>query len=185
MTPDELQRFWEKVDKNGPVMPGMSTPCWVWTAAKIGPYGAITIERRQYRAHRLSFELHGGTIGDLHVLHRCDNPPCVNPEHLFLGTNEDNVQDRHTKGRDAKGDSSGSRVHPERLPRGERVNTSRLTAAQVVEIRTLSAAGQSRRALAARFGISHVAVRQIALRRHWKHLPESGSPEQALAPKQR
>jgi hypothetical protein len=93
------ERFWAKVDVAGP------EDCWVWTAA-LGStgYGHLGGNRRRaqpdYKAHRLSWELHHGPIPEgLSVLHRCDNPPCVNPAHLFLGTQRDNVIDAVQKGR--------------------------------------------------------------------------------------
>ena len=88
------ERFWSKVKKqpNG---------CWEWQAAKtrLG-YGRFAPEGTTVKAHRVSFELCKGPIPDgMHVMHSCDNPPCVNPEHLSLGSNQDNVNDREAKGR--------------------------------------------------------------------------------------
>lgn len=94
-------RFWEKVERS-PDPDG----CWVWTAAttRIG-YGvfAVSRKRKNVRAHRFAWELTHGPIPDgLCVCHACDNPPCVRPDHLWLGTSEDNTADRHRKGRTAK-----------------------------------------------------------------------------------
>jgi hypothetical protein len=89
------ERFWRHVDASG--------DCWVWTGARsIAGYGKMRLSRpRQLMdAHRVSWELHNGPIPDgFLVLHRCDNPPCVRPEHLFLGTHADNAADKIAKGR--------------------------------------------------------------------------------------
>jgi HNH endonuclease len=116
-----IDRFWSKVDRSG----GAVT-CWPWTGWKRGGYGRLRVEgRKQVSAHRFVWETVHGTIPDgLGVLHRCDNPCCCNPKHLFLGTPLDNARDRDAKGRGGwwknSGDSSFSRRHPERLARGDR-----------------------------------------------------------------
>ena len=82
------------------------TGCWLWTGRLVNrkvateTYGVIVIARKSVRAHRYSWELHNGPIPEgMQVLHKCDTPRCVNPEHLFLGTNADNMADKYTKGR--------------------------------------------------------------------------------------
>ena len=110
--------FWSRVDKSG----GASA-CWEWMAARhYKGYGETTVGvRKKDKAHRVSWTLERGPIPDgMHVLHRCDNPPCVNPEHLFLGTNADNINDAIAKGR---------RAVRERHPR------TKITQAQADEIR--------------------------------------------------
>lgn len=94
-TKTEMDRFAEKYRVNA------QTGCWEWTAERNRKgYGIFWRNASMTGAHRASYELHVGPIPDgLHVLHRCDNPPCVNPAHLFLGTNQDNVDDRQRKGR--------------------------------------------------------------------------------------
>lgn len=98
------ERFWEKVDKDGPVPQHVLGQCWKWSAAvSIGGYGVIgrgRADEGMTYAHRVSWEIHNGPIPDgYYVLHHCDNPPCCNPAHLFLGTYGDNNRDARQKGR--------------------------------------------------------------------------------------
>lgn len=124
----DITRFWNKVDT--------FSDCWNWQAGKTKKgYGKFTASRRTLAAHRVSFELSYNKIPDgICVLHHCDNPTCVNPKHLFLGTQADNVADRDYKGRQARGkklsvaislgqergDNHWSRRMPERVARGDR-----------------------------------------------------------------
>lgn len=92
---DLRERFWSKVDRSG--------DCWMWTASRnasgYGRFGGSN-SGGSYLAHRMCWELHNGPIPDgLCVLHRCDNPACVNPAHLWLGTRDDNNKDKTAKGR--------------------------------------------------------------------------------------
>jgi hypothetical protein len=98
-------RFWRRVDKSA----GESA-CWPWTGgADEDGYGYAKKKGRTIKAHRLAWELHSGyPAGDFEVLHHCDNPPCCNPLHLFLGTNLDNIRDRDAKGRTARGEGAGN-----------------------------------------------------------------------------
>ena len=114
------RRFWANVNKSGPTQPHMESPCWVWTACTRKGYGQIRVAGRPERAHRLSFKMAGGAVGDgLFVCHRCDVPACVRPDHLFVGTHAANVEDRDAKGRAASGERNGARLHPDRMPRGD------------------------------------------------------------------
>jgi hypothetical protein len=101
-------RFWEKVEKGD--------GCWTWVGTRTGRgYGTFRANdpRRQEPAHRLSWEFVNGPIPDgLSVLHHCDNPPCVRPDHLFLGTRGDNNRDAAAKGRTARGDRHGYHLRP-------------------------------------------------------------------------
>lgn len=87
------ERFFRKVE--------VTSHCWEWTGSKTDRgYGKIIVEKKQCKAHRVSWVIYNGEIpNDLHVCHHCDNPGCVNPVHLFLGTNNDNIQDKVKKGR--------------------------------------------------------------------------------------
>lgn len=115
----DKDRFWSKVDK-------LSHPdgCWLWEGFKPGfGYGFFSVKGTLHRAHRVSFTIANGDFDlNLHVLHSCNNPACVNPDHLRTGTHTDNMQDKVRSGRcnAPKGDRNGSRLHPERLARGDR-----------------------------------------------------------------
>ena len=97
-----VERFWEKVNKDGPIHPTLGTPCWLWTAGTT-PHGYGQFYPRHGEmviAHRYSWELVNGPFpDDKQGLHRCDNPPCVNPEHVWPGTQTDNMRDCVEKGR--------------------------------------------------------------------------------------
>ena len=92
---DQESRFWARVDKRGP------NECWEWTGGRKGHgYGQVFFNSKNMRTHRLSWVLKNGPIPpDLYVCHRCDNPPCVNPEHLYLGTQKQNIREAQEKGR--------------------------------------------------------------------------------------
>lgn len=171
------KRFWDKVQK--------TDGCWLWTAGKSNGYGMYRpTSRTQKWAHRMSWELHFGLIPDgLCVCHRCDTPACVRPDHLFLGTKRDNSLDRHAKGRDASGERNGAHIHRARIPRGdrwrethrnpangERSGQSKLTEAQVLEIRAAHADGTPATHLAKLFGVSSVCIDHVVHRKTWRHI---------------
>ena len=176
-----LEAFWAKVDKT-------SSPngCWLWTGGKDPKgYGVLAFETGKLtRAHRVAYQLMRGDIpAGLFVLHDCpngDNPTCVNPAHLWLGTPADNSADMVRKGRQgslvhperlARGDRSGARLHPETRPRGEAHVRAKLTENNVREIHTRHANGEAARALAREYGVSRAAINAIIKRRNWKHIP--------------
>jgi hypothetical protein len=181
LTPKQECNFWKKVDKNGPTMPNMDTPCWIWIAYKTKHgYGMFSCcNGKMITSHRVSWVISNGQIDNddsYHgtcVCHQCDNPACCNPKHLFLGTQGDNARDRENKnrGNHAKGDSNGSRKYPERLMRGDSHSSAKLSSTQVIEIRArYEAGGVFHRELAAEFGVSRSLITNITERRCWKHI---------------
>lgn len=115
MRPNTPESFWAKIDHNGG-----PDACWPWTegTGRRG-YGKATYQGRTVAAHRLAWELTNGPAGKLFVCHSCDNPPCCNPAHLFLGTPQGNQDDCRAKGRTASGDRSPARTHQGSYPHGD------------------------------------------------------------------
>ena len=162
--------------------------CWLWQGLLTrSGYGRLWNGTRTLRAHRYAWEIDNGTpVPDgMVVCHRCDTPACVNPAHLFLGTNTDNVHDRDAKGRTTRGDAHWQRKHPERrktgdvhytrrrpdlVKRGESSGRALTTEAEVRRIRELRAQGLSYRAIAEQCAVKHGAVRLIALGKSWRHV---------------
>lgn len=167
MRPNRPADLWERLDKSG------VDGCWEYQGARDKDgYGFMKVREYQHRTHRLAWELTHGPITDgLHVLHRCDNPPCCNPEHLWLGTEADNAADRDRKGRTnyPRGDAHYTRRRPDWVKRGEQVPGAKLTWAAVREMRELYAAGWgSHRELSLRYGVSRELVREVVNSRRWK-----------------
>lgn len=151
--------------------------CWFWTGQpQDNGYGRISIgsrgQAREILAHRFSYELHHGPIPDgMLVCHTCDTPLCVNPAHLFLGTHADNSDDKVRKGRQAQGQTHGSRLKPERMRRGPGVKQSKLNESLVREIRRRYAAEKvSFEALARQYGVSRPMIGYIVNRTWWRHV---------------
>jgi hypothetical protein len=174
-------RFWAKVSK---------TPeCWLWIGStNENGYGRLSLpghrtKRLSVGVHRLSYVLHFGPISDSDcVLHHCDNPPCIRPDHLFIGTQQDNVADRTQKGRGwsyfkayperrPRGAKHHTHKRPEAVARGERQGSAKLTDQQVLEIRARYATGAvSLRALARQYGLGSSQIYRIIQRKSWAHL---------------
>lgn len=104
--PHLASRFWSKVNKHGPLMKGMSTRCWEWTASvRRDGYGQLNVEGKTLAAHRLSWFLKHGKWPQPCALHKCDYRRCVRPSHLFEGTKDENLEDMVKKGRSAHGEN--------------------------------------------------------------------------------
>ena len=146
-----IVEFWRQVD-----LSATGDGCWPWLGSLgKGGYGRVSYRGWQTYSHRVSWLLANGAIpAGMYVLHRCDNPPCVRPSHLFLGTLADNNRDRSSKGRSA-------RLAGSRNPR------SRLTERAVRLIRQDFAAGVPQKVLAAQWGVSPAHISQIVTFRRW------------------
>ena len=149
-------RLWRRVDKNGPMLPHMDSACWVWTGHVIADgYGHIKRGKTMVLTHRLSWELTFGEIKNgLLVLHKCDNPACVNPSHLFLGTDADNARDRDSKGR------LGNRT-------GTANGNAKINEDIVIQIRSSST---STKELAKAYNVSIPLIQKIRSKSLWRHV---------------
>ncbi len=194
LTAGDIARFWSKVDRRDP------DDCWLWrgTITAYG-YGHFWTGGGQLLvASRVALYLTSGVDPfPLNVLHSCDvrypigdptSRRCCNPEHLFKGTDADNVADMKAKGRQARGDRHGSRLHPERMARGDRHgsrthpekilrgashprNGAKLTPDEIVQIRDLYSRGDiMQRTLAEQFGVLPGAISRIVNRKRWPHV---------------
>ena len=135
------------------ISPEPNSGCWLWMGFGSLDYGCISIKSRPIKAHRMAYELYKGQIPQgLHVLHKCDVRCCVNPDHLFLGTNADNVADKVAKGRQAKDRPMGKAKFSVEL------------------VRAIRAAEGSQWEIARRFGVSRSQVVRIRKRQAWRHL---------------
>lgn len=133
------------------IEPEPNSGCWLWTGTIVNGYGTLTLNRKTgQKAHRTSYEAYKGEIPEgMHVLHKCDVRCCINPDHLFLGTNADNVADKVAKGRQAV--MQRTRYSPD-------------------EVRAVREATGSQREIARRLGVSKSMVHAIRTNQFWKHL---------------
>jgi len=174
------KRFWSKVDKRGP------DECWPWMASRLtAGYGQFWVgpgsKGKRHTAHRVAFVLgtrvdpgEGRSRGSLVVCHRCDNPPCCNPAHLFVGTQHDNCLDMAIKGRSTLGDRNPSRLYPERLRRGERNQLSRLTDEQAREIASMPSSRDVCEELARKYGVHPMTIWRVRAGRTFAHIFQTG-----------
>lgn len=184
---DVAERFWAKVEK--------TDTCWIWRGCRRSKdprraYGQFYFDGRTQTASRVAYMMHVGPIPDgLLVCHHCDNPPCVRPDHLFVGTMSDNLLDAARKGRTyapslrgdehpsrrypeilKRGDQHWTRVHPEWVIRGMAKTSAKITDADVPEIKRLAASGASQRKIARIFNISQRNVGRIVRGERWRHV---------------
>lgn len=165
------QRFWPKVNRNGPIpshRPELG-PCWEWTGRRSdGGYGRFQIGGKEAYAHRVAYAMaHGEIPEEKIVCHHCDNPPCVRDSHLFLGTDADNSKDALAKGR-----LSG--------PKGEANLQSKLNPDSVRQIRLRYAAGGvSYSVLAKDYGVHPSQIGAVILGKSWKHIGEGGVSDES------
>lgn len=153
-----VEKFWSHVDKDGPIVRAELGKCWAWAGAvsRMG-YGALNNGAgKVVRANRVSWELNRGHIPNgLLVLHRCDNPPCCNPDHLYLGTGDDNTADKVARGRQ---------------PRGVKASNAKLTEDNVITMRRMYGDGMGDRKLARLFHLSRGVTQRILRRKTWAHI---------------
>lgn len=160
ITESDKKRFWAKVRK--------TEGCWLWVGAtKTGGYGQITVDGRSRGAHVVSYSIEKGSIPDqLFVLHECDTANCVNPQHLFLGTQADNMKDKVKKGRQAKGSELN---HPDK--KGSLNPSAKLSEDKVEEIKRLRQSGEySLRQLGKLYGVSHRTIIRVLNGKGWAHV---------------
>lgn len=151
----DLERFWNKVSK--------TDTCWLWIGAKCKGYGVFRFGQKRYSSHIISYQLHNENYDSSKcICHKCDNPSCVNPSHLFLGTYKDNIQDCINKGR--------FKLAPRR--KGENINTSVLTEMQIIDIKTRLKQGEKVRSIHTDYRdiASEQTLWSIKQNRSWKHV---------------
>lgn len=189
---DVATRFWSKAFQPGP------DECWTWMRGTFRKgYGEFRWKGRSWLAHRVAYLLtHGVLTPGLNVLHTCDNPPCVNPAHLYEGTCQQNSDDMVARNRQARGDNvpyetrsrgdrhwarlcpeklargdrNGSRTRPESRPRGEGNHFAKITEKEVIRIREMRQSGLTFKGIADKVNLAPNTVFDIVKRRTWKHI---------------
>lgn len=160
------ERFWGHVSK--------TDGCWEWTGSTQGRgYGSFFADGRSHQAHRWIYEqFFGPQPKHIHICHKCDNPICIRPDHLFAGTRSDNMKDCAGKGRNVM------QKFPERSHfkgknniqcRGERQGNSKLKSQDIAEIKSLASSGLSSARIAPMFGVHPAHVRKIVRGNAWAH----------------
>ena len=154
ITDKDIERFWSKVD-----IDLNYNSCWEWTGYRNNyGYGKFRLGGKATSTHRVAYMFERGDIPKgMHVLHRCDNPPCVNPNHLFTGTHQDNMRDKESKNR-------GNR------PKGSTHGRAKLTESDIPVIRERLANDDSGASIARDYGVSQSAINRIKLGKTWGHV---------------
>jgi hypothetical protein len=161
--------FWSKVDSSGG-----DDACWEWLGTRgSSGYGEVRVNKRLQKAHRRAWELTNGPIPEGKVVcHRCDNPGCCNPKHLFVGTHSDNMADMVAKGRQQR--DGWKHWNPLRKwAKGEASGSAKLTEAQVREIRRrFEAGGISKVQLGREYNVTDVLIGKIVNKQVWTHVED-------------
>lgn len=159
MDKSTIARFWEKVNKHGPIHPLLGTRCWLWSGGTIcHGYGYFWLDGKNERAHRVSWLIANRKWPDLLILHHCNMHNCVRPSHLFEGTHQDNMDDMVQK----------QRV---KSPVGSKHGMAKLTEQDVLAIRQKYAVGDVlQRQLASEYGVSRPRISHIISGTNWKHV---------------
>jgi len=151
------EEFWNWVDISEP------DNCWQWKEARKGEYGKYRLDGRRMGAHRVAWELTNGPVpAGMEVCHRCDNPCCVNPAHLFVGTHQDNMMDAYIKGRIAP--------PPAFIKLGVENHSAKLTETDVKNIRARYSSGETQTSIAQDFPVSNQQISEIVRRKCWSHI---------------
>jgi len=178
------QKFWSLVEIKS------EDECWPWKGLRFSRgYGRFCVNGRVESSNRTALVLSGVDIPErMMACHSCDNPPCCNPKHLWLGTGAENAADCKRKGRTGKtgdnhplrrhpelrkfGDKHHFRINPELIPKGEQCGSHKLKENEVIKIRNLISTGaNSYNSIAAMFNVTPSNIRAIVVRKTWKHLP--------------
>lgn len=163
---DHVARFWSRVDKGGPVpshVPGLGS-CWIWLGGRKKrtdgslSYGVFCASKKWFLAHRFAWMTEHPREDPPAVCHRCDNPSCVNPAHLFAGTQAENLEDMRNKGR----------AHFNRFASGQFHPNAKIDAEKAAEVRRLRGTGLSLAKIGARMGLNPSTVHDIVRGKTWR-----------------
>lgn len=163
---DNDQKFWNKVSVAGP------SDCWLWKGV-IDAFGYGCIKRNgiQTRTHRHAWQLTNGAIPPgMQINHTCDIPDCVNPNHLKIGTQQENIRDKIARNRQAKGLANGTHTHPEKRPMGEKIGNSKLKESEVKLIKKSLLSGATLSWLAEQFNVTKQSISGIKRQKTWRHV---------------